>query len=70
MPTEFGLGDTYFTIYDRSGNIVYEGKADDLMNSKTVKPKPPLGAMLKIYMNLKESKNYAGSYMNAAFMKK
>ena len=53
MPTELGLGDTYFTIYDGDGNIVYEGKADDFMNSKTVKSKPPLGVMPKNIFELK-----------------
>jgi len=46
MPPKFELGDTYFTLYDGIGNIVFEGKADDFM-SKTVKPKPPLGVTPK-----------------------
>ena len=52
MPTKYGLGDTYFTIYDGVGNIVFEGKVDDLMN-KEVKPKPPLGVMPKDIYELK-----------------
>ena len=47
MPTEFGLGDTYFTIYDGMGNVIFEGKADEFMINHTVKPKPPLGVTPK-----------------------
>ena len=50
---EFESGDTYFTIYDLNENIVFEEKDNDFINSKNVKPKPPLGVMPKNIYELK-----------------
>jgi len=47
---EFGSSNTNFTIYnDGNGNrnIVFKRKDNDFINSKNVKPKPPLGVILK-----------------------
>jgi len=45
---ELGSGNTNFTIYDDGkGNIVFKRKDNDFMNSKNVKPKPPLGVIPK-----------------------